>query len=84
MVAYHDLAALGIKVPGDVSVVGFDNSEMCEQMHPSLASVEQPSLEMGRQALEILLQRIRDPDIPAEHRVLPTTWVPRESLGTPP
>lgn len=82
-IAYHQLAALGIKVPGDVSVVGFDNSEVCEQVHPPLASVEQPSFEMGRQAMEMLLRHIRDPDMPAEHRVLPTRWTPRESLGKP-
>lgn len=66
--AYNDLAAFGvvqaleeagIKVGKDIAVVGFDNTFLAKAMKPSLTSVAQPTSEIGRISVELLLRRIR-------------------------
>lgn len=52
------LAGLGISVPGEVSVVGFDGIAIGNLLHPSLATVVQPSRELGRTAARQLLRRL--------------------------
>ncbi len=56
----HELAAAGLQVPGDVAVVGMDDSELAEQCFPPLTSVNLGSAERGRRAAELLLARIED------------------------
>ena len=56
----HELAAVGLSVPGDVAVVGMDDSELAEQSFPPLTSVNLGSAERGRRAAELLLARIED------------------------
>ncbi|MEV5967083.1 LacI family DNA-binding transcriptional regulator [Kribbella sp. NPDC051952] len=56
----HELAAAGLDVPGDVAVVGMDDSELAEQCFPPLTSVNLGSAERGRRAAELLLARIED------------------------
>ena len=58
--AMHALQENGIKVPEQVAVVGFSNEPFSGFMRPSLSSVDQQSLKMGRLAAETLLQQIRD------------------------
>ena len=58
----HELAALGLRVPDDVAVVGMDDSELAEQCFPTLTSVNLGSAERGRRAAELLLARIEDND----------------------
>jgi LacI family transcriptional regulator len=48
----------GIKVPDDVSVVGFSNTDIAELIDPPLTLVRQPAFEMGKAATELLLQLI--------------------------
>lgn len=52
------LAGLGLAVPGDVSVVGFDGIAIGGLLHPSLETVVQPSRELGRTAALRLLRRL--------------------------
>ena len=58
----HELAAAGLEVPGNVAVVGMDDSELAEQSFPPLTSVNLGSAERGRRAAELLLARIEDND----------------------
>lgn len=58
----HELAAAGLDVPGDVAVIGMDDSELAEQSFPPLTSVNLGSAERGRRAAELLLARIEDND----------------------
>ncbi len=51
------LAEIGLKVPGDVSVVGFDDSWIARSVWPHLTTVYQPIAEMAHRAVEILLDR---------------------------
>lgn len=51
----------GLRVPGDVAVVGFDDLPWAEALDPPPTVVRQPAYEVGRQAMELLLKRIMDP-----------------------
>jgi DNA-binding LacI/PurR family transcriptional regulator len=83
MRAYRVARQLVAKIPDDLSVVGIGNIPESEWMEPPLAIIGLPAVEMGRVAMEMLLQRISDPRGAREHRVLPATWVGRESVGSP-
>ena len=48
----------GYKIPQDIGVVGFSNTQMAEIVEPALTSVGQPTMEMGRIAAELLLEQI--------------------------
>lgn len=62
----------GLRVPQDVAIVGFDDLPWAEALDPPLTVVRQPAYEVGRQAMELLLKRIMDPDrAPVTVRLLP-------------
>lgn len=71
----------GIKVPGDVAVIGFDNRQVASLCWPRLTTVAQPNREAGEAAAEILLQKIEDKGTIQEARsyCLPTRLVYRDS-----
>ncbi|MCA1971395.1 MAG: LacI family DNA-binding transcriptional regulator [Caenispirillum sp.] len=75
--------ALGLDVPGDVSVVGFDGIGVGELVQPSLCTVVQPTREMGRQAIDILLGLIEGRESPRSI-LLPHTIREGESTAPPP
>ena len=91
---FNDIAAIGairalkdagLSVPGDVSVVGFDDIQSAAYSTPSLTTVRQPLTEMGKRGAQILLERIaaRDKPFPAEIVMAPELVV-RESTGPAP
>ena len=71
----------GLKVPDDVSLVGFSNSDIAELLDPPLTVVRQPAYEMGKDATELLLQLIdsKRPVKEFEKRVLTPELQIRES-----
>jgi DNA-binding LacI/PurR family transcriptional regulator len=54
----HDLRRLGLRVPEDISLAGFDGVQVGEWMSPVLTTVVQPTAEIGRAAVDLLLQLI--------------------------
>jgi LacI family transcriptional regulator len=52
------LQRLGLRYPEDVSIVGFDDFAWNETFHPAITTVAQPTRDMGRQAMELLLDKI--------------------------
>ena len=54
----------GLRVPEDVAIVGFDDLPWAEALDPPLTVVRQPAYDVGRQAMELLLQRILEPSRP--------------------
>lgn len=84
--ALNRLDDAGMAVPGDVSLVGFDNTFISALRHLSLTTVNQPTLAMGRLAVDTLLQRLSDGSgEPVRHTLQPelvvrsTTGPPREA-----
>jgi LacI family transcriptional regulator len=69
----------GLRIPDDISVVGFDDIPTSASIHPSLTTVRQPLEEMGRQATRMLLEFIGNPDRQVERVDLPTSLVIRGS-----
>lgn len=76
---YDVVRSRGLRIPEDISVVGFDDVPQCAFMHPPLTTVRQPLFEMGQAAARILLQYIREPERPVERVVVPTELMIRES-----
>jgi LacI family transcriptional regulator len=83
--AIRALKDAGLAVPGDVSVVGFDDIQSAAYSTPSLTTVRQPLLEMGKRGAQILLDRIanREKEYPSEIVMAPE-FVVRESTGPAP
>jgi LacI family transcriptional regulator len=73
----------GLRLPEDLSVVGFDDILQASHVHPQLTTVRQPMEEMGHRAALLLLQYIAHPDAEIERVELPTELVVRESCQVP-
>ena len=73
----------GIRVPEDVSVVGFDDIVHTTLVTPPLTTVRQPLAEMGRAAIGLLLRLLDGGRPEAQHVELPTRLVVRESTAAP-
>lgn len=74
---------LGLTVPEDLSVVGFDDVELCQWVTPHLTTVRQPLLEMGREAARIVIEMSRNELRPAPRTELATSLVERHSTAAP-
>jgi LacI family transcriptional regulator len=84
MVAVGALAALrqaGLDVPGDVSLVGFDDVPLAADLTPALTTVRVPYEDLGRTAVRLALQR-EDRPAADDHVVLSTQLVIRQSVRT--
>ena len=53
---YEALRELGLRIPDDVAVMGYDDREIAEQLHPPLTTVLLPHFEMGSIAAEWLIE----------------------------
>jgi LacI family transcriptional regulator len=71
----------GLRIPDDVSIIGFDDIPQATQVHPALTTVRQPLAEMGRRAAQLLFTQINEPDAPITRLELPTELIIRESAG---
>jgi len=75
---------LGLKVPTDLSVIGYDNVSMAAWAGPSLTTINQPLLDMAGTATRMLLDLARGADVPMTRIDLVTELVVRESTAPPP
>jgi LacI family transcriptional regulator len=71
----------GVRIPEDLSVIGFDDIPQAAETRPALTTVRQPLEEMGRAAARLLLAAMHDPDRPAERIELPTQLIVRASTA---
>lgn len=86
-VAMRTLSRLGLRVPKDVSVVGYSGFAFAALLNPALTTISQPFKEMGTVAARILLKRLQEgpavKDLPSKV-VLPTDLIIRESTAAAP
>jgi LacI family transcriptional regulator len=81
--AIQAAADRGVRIPHDLSLVGFDDIPQAAFSQPALTTVRQPLEEMGRVAARLLLASMRDPDLAPTRIELPTELVVRASCAGP-
>lgn len=90
--ASNDVMAFGVmeavrdhhlRIPEDISIVGFDDVPQATQVHPTLTTVRQPLEQMGRAAARLLLELVQDPERPPPRIELPTELVIRSTAQKP-
>lgn len=74
---------VGLSIPADVAIAGFDDFDWADDFEPNLTVIAQPISEIGRMAAARLMQRMQDPDCPVLQTRLPGTLVVRSSCGCP-
>ncbi len=80
---YQAARDLGLRIPEDLSVVGFDDVELCQWVSPQLTTVRQPLAEMAREATRLVIELSRDGIRPSQRFELATSVVVRESTAPP-
>jgi DNA-binding LacI/PurR family transcriptional regulator len=80
---YRACGALGLRIPQDVSLVGFDDDPLAEWLSPPLTTVRQPFTEMGQAAMRVLQEGLAGREAKAETVTLPVEWVGRGSTAAP-
>ncbi len=86
--ACNDMMAVGalraiherrMRVPDDISIIGFDDILLASYSIPPLTTVAQPSYEMGLIAAEILIERLKEPSVAPRQEILSPSLVERET-----
>ncbi len=84
--AYSDIQAIGVleaarerglTVPDDLAVIGFDDLDIAQYLR--LTTIRQPLVESGQVAVQLLLDRLRDPTCPIQSVILPLQVVERST-----
>ena len=70
----------GVKVPDEISLVGFDDREEAVLMDPPLSTVRVHKEEIGETCMKMLLERLHHPQMAFSQRILPTEFVVRETV----
>ena len=81
--AWRVLRDRGLELPGDIALVGFDDVPWMEMVNPAITVVDQPTMEMGRCAARLLLERLADPAAPPRVELLQPSLVVRGSTAPP-
>jgi LacI family repressor for deo operon, udp, cdd, tsx, nupC, and nupG len=77
--AIQSIKACGLRVPEDISVVGFDDIRFARFTDPPLTTIAQPKNRLGREAMNLLVQILRSGDGPPTNCVLPSELIIRAS-----
>jgi LacI family transcriptional regulator len=92
ILASNDVAAFGamdairthgLRIPEDISIIGFDDIPQAQYSVPKLTTVRQPLEQMGRTGAQMLLKRILNPDLPVERLEVATELIIRDSCQPP-
>jgi len=81
--AMNAIRDLGLNIPGDVSLVGFDNIDTTAEISPSLTTIHVHKSWMGSLGVQALIERARNPEQPKITTVLSTDLVIRETVSSP-
>ncbi len=81
---YKIAEELNLRIPADISVIGFDNQAICEELNPPLSSMAYDVSQVARHAVNLLETVMRSPDAPAAAITVDTRLVQRFSVDKPP
>ena len=70
----------GVRVPDDISLMGFDDLEIAQYLTPGLSTVKQQISLKGEKAVELLIRNINEPELTKQELILPVTLVERGSV----
>lgn len=76
---YRAISEQGLRIPEDVAVIGFDDIDLSYYFNPPLTTIEQPKTEIGQAAVSLLLERIKDHDLPARRKMIEPRLLVRKS-----
>jgi LacI family transcriptional regulator len=79
--ALHAIRAAGLYVPDDLALIAFDDTPLTAHTNPPLTVVRQPAQQLGRMAVEVLLDLIDYPEAAPQCLLLPTELIVRVSCG---
>ena len=79
--AFSALNALGVQMPEDIALVGYDDIPWATALHPPPTVVNQPGYEMGQRTAELLMQRIKEPERSFTLVTLQPELILRDSCG---
>ncbi|HDL2106267.1 TPA: substrate-binding domain-containing protein [Mannheimia haemolytica] len=80
--AYQAIWQQGLRIPQDISIIGYDDIELAKYLPPPLSTISQPKAELGRLAVETLLKRIRFKSTDFQTIMLEPELVLRHSIQT--
>jgi len=81
--ALEAINELGLEVPRDISLMGYDNTALAALRHISLTTIHQPRNQIGEIAMRAVIHRIEKPSAPARRHVLDPKLVVRETTAKP-
>lgn len=81
--ALNAILNAGLRVPEDVSLIGYDDQLFSSQLHPRLSTVKQPAYEMGKQGVDLLIEKINHQEIKGKEIKLKSKLIVRESTAKP-
>ena len=81
---YEAARALGVAIPSELSVVGFDDLKVARWAGPALTTVRVPIAEMAEQAVQVALGLVRDRTLTSSQVEMATTLIVRDSTQAPP
>ena len=79
--AFEMILKMGLKIPEDIAILGFDDMYWANSFNPALTAVRQSGYDIGRRAVELLFQRIEEPDRPTARIIMNTQLMIRKSCG---
>jgi len=83
MGAMDAVRSRGLRIPEDISILGFDDVPQAALVRPALTTVRQPLEQMGGVATQMLLDLLKNPDKHLERIELPTELIVRGSTSSP-
>lgn len=79
--AIQAIKELGMKVPEDIAVIGYNDFEVATVVEPNLTTVRVPIFELGKEAATMLVQLLQNKEIKEKRKIIPTEFIIRDSCG---
>jgi len=83
MGAMDAIRTRGLRIPEDISILGFDDIPQAAMVRPALTTVRQPLEQMGRLATQMLIDQLKNPEKQIGRIELPTQLIVRDSTSSP-